>query len=190
VEEPEEEVQPVIPTDTPAPTETSTPTPTNTPEPDLGPEWIQIGQTYNGKPIEIVRFGAGPKKIVLVGGLHAGFAPATVVLGERLVSHFTDNPKEVPAGVTVYVIPSVNKDSVQNPGEWLGRANGNKVDLNRNWDCNWQPVAMWGEQRNQRRIATLLRARESCLKRLYRRYSTGGRGFPAQRSAWRLLRRL
>jgi hypothetical protein len=143
VEEKEEEVQPVIPSDTPTPTETSSPTPTNTPQPDLGPEWIQIGQTYNGKPIEAVRFGAGPKKIVLVGGLHAGFAPATVVIGERLASHFTDNPQEVPAAITVYVIPSVNKDSVQDPGEWLGRANGNKVDLNRNWDCDWIRDATW-----------------------------------------------
>ncbi len=141
------EEQPAGATGTATPEPTLTPTasatPTNTPQPDLGPEWIKIGSTVSGEPIDVVRFGAGPNKIVLVGGLHAGFAPASVVIAENLVRHFEQNPHEVPAGVTVYVIPSVNKDSANEPGEWAGRANANKVDLNRNWDCNWIRDATW-----------------------------------------------
>lgn len=135
----------VSPTATPTPTTTptATPTPTSRPEPDLGPQWTQIGSTAGGELLEVVRFGAGPEGIVLIGGLHAGFAPASVVIADNLVRHFSQNPREVPSGVTLYIIPSVNKDSLHAPGEWEGRANANKVDLNRNWDCNWSRDATW-----------------------------------------------
>ncbi len=111
--------------------------------PDFGPERSWIGATAGGEPIEVVRFGAGPNKIVLVGGLHAGAAPATVDIAQRLVAYFNANPGEIPDAVTLYVIPSVNKDSLYAPGQWEGRINANDVDLNRNWDCNWVRDAAW-----------------------------------------------
>ena len=29
---------------------------------------------------------------------------------------------------------------------FTGRFNGQDVDLNRNWDCNWQPTGIWRDQ--------------------------------------------
>ena len=141
-------VPPILPStsvDTPVdePVEEPPDEPVDEPGPDLGPEWREIGATVRGEPLKIVRFGAGPNKIVLVGGLHAGSVPASVTIAERLVTLFSQNPDEIPAGVTAYVIPSVNKDSEHAPGEWEGRINANKVDLNRNWGCNWIQDATW-----------------------------------------------
>ena len=126
-----------------SPPEPPTLTPTSPPPPAAGPDWRQLGSTVLGKPIQVAEFGTGPNRVVLIGGIHAGAAPASVTIGENLVSHFTNNPGELPGGVTVYVVPSLNKDSAYAPGEWAGRINANDVDLNRNWDCNWVRDAAW-----------------------------------------------
>ncbi|HEX6387735.1 MAG TPA: protein kinase [Anaerolineae bacterium] len=147
-----------VPTSTFAPLPTFTPQPTPTPTAtltatatllptataDLGPETTVVGQSVRGVPIEAVRFGAGPNEIVFIGGLHAGFAPATVVLAQRAVNHFTDNRQEIPPTVTLYIIPNANPDSPPDPGRLSGRLNANNVDLNRNWDCRWTPDATFG----------------------------------------------
>ncbi|HFQ94322.1 MAG TPA: hypothetical protein ENK32_09950, partial [Anaerolineae bacterium] len=127
------------PTDTPSPTDTPLPTVT----PDSGPEIITIGQSARGAPLEAVRLGSGEKAIVLVGGLHAGYVPASVSLAQRLINYFQDNPALIPASATLYIIPSVNPDSPNAPGKLEGRLNGNGVDLNRNWDCRWTENAQW-----------------------------------------------
>jgi serine/threonine-protein kinase len=124
-----------------SPTETATTEPTATS--DLGPERSVVGETVLGTPMEIVRFGAGPKTIVFVGGLHAGAAPSTVSLAQRAIIYFTDNPQVIPPMVTLYVIPNANPDSPYAPGELAGRLNANSVDLNRNWDCRWTENATW-----------------------------------------------
>lgn len=128
------------PSRTPVPTQTFTPSPT----PDPGPETIEIGTSYLGKPIEAVRFGFGPNVVVFVGGLHAGFTPATARLAELSIAYFTENLYEIPPEVTVYVIRSANPDSVAGSvGLLSGRLNGNEVDLNRNWSCRWQANPIW-----------------------------------------------
>ncbi|UCG23395.1 MAG: protein kinase [Chloroflexota bacterium] len=124
-------------TETPAPTITPTPSPTIAPTPDLGPETLVLGQSVSGADIEAVRFGSGPNSIILVGGLHAGFAPGSVSVAQRAITHFGENPDEVPAETTIYVISSLSPDSPYDPGELPGRFNGRGVDINRNWDCNW-----------------------------------------------------
>ncbi len=132
------------PTAAPPPTDAPTPAPTATI--DLGPEWHVLGESVLGSPIELVRFGAGPRHILFVGGLHAGAAPSTVSLAIRAINHFTDNPQQVPDSVTLYVIPNANPDSPYDPGELSGRLNANNVDLNRNWDCRWKEDATWRGQ--------------------------------------------
>lgn len=123
-----------IPTETPSPTATASPTPAS----PFGPETIVLAQSPGGTPVEVVRFGNGPKKLLFVGGIHAGYAPSTASLAQRLVTYLEENPQEVPANATVYVVPMLNPDSNIAFGEIEGRLNNNGVDLNRNWDCQWK----------------------------------------------------
>ncbi len=143
-----------VATDTPAATSTrratSTPPPSNTPSPShtpaptsAAPETLLVGRTALGTPIEAVRFGRGPRAIIFIGGLHAGFAPGTVALARQAVDHFTAHPEQVPAGASLYVIVSASPDTAPAPGELAGRLNSNGVDANRNWDCSWAADARW-----------------------------------------------
>jgi hypothetical protein len=140
------------PTNTPTTTPTSTPTPTPTPTATPTevtawiPEQLTIGRSVSNAPIEAVKFGNGPSSVVFIGGLHAGFAPGTVELAKRAVTHFTLSPEEIPDSVTLYVVISVNLDSRYSPGELGGRLNGHGVDLNRNWDCRWTQNAQFRGQ--------------------------------------------
>lgn len=137
----------VTPTPSPSatPTITPTPTPSPTPTPTLepGPAWQEIGRTVQDQAIRAVRLGNGPQAAILIGGLHAGFAPASVDLAERLIAYFTDHLADIPPALAVYIIPSVNLDSRSAPGQLAGRLNANGVDLNRNWDCRWAQDALF-----------------------------------------------
>ncbi|MBK8900435.1 MAG: protein kinase [Anaerolineaceae bacterium] len=147
------------PTDTPtaAPTETPSATPTSattrTPLPTFipgsrGPETIVIGQSSDGKDIVAVRMGNGPQTLLLVGGIHSGYAPNSVQLAEQLAAHFAQNLTFIPNNVTIYLVTNLNPDAAAAPGELAGRLNANGVDLNRNWDCRWDPdPAVLGEVR-------------------------------------------
>jgi len=135
-----------IPTNTATPTVTPTPTITPTPTRFLGPETIEIGQSMENRPIEVVRFGDGEDALVLIGGLHAGFAPASVLLAEEMIIYFEENMDQVPDNVAVYVIANANPDAERFPGVVTGRLNANGVDLNRNWDCRWRSDAVWANQ--------------------------------------------
>lgn len=131
----------------PPPTATTTPFPTETPPatatPDRGPETLEIGRSVRGNALEAVRFGSGQKVVIFIGGLHAGFAPATVSLAERAIDYFTINLSEIPDTVTLFIIPNANPDSPYDPGNLSGRLNANSVDLNRNWECDWTQNAKW-----------------------------------------------
>ncbi len=139
--------QPPTLSPTPFPTITSTPRPTLTSTPlptlDPGPETLVIGRSVGDAPIEAVRFGNGPQNIIFIGGLHAGFAPGTVSLAQRVVEYLTQNLDTIPGNLTVYVIPSASPDTPVAPGELRGRLNANGVDLNRNWGCDWVQDARW-----------------------------------------------
>lgn len=131
-------------TPSPAPSPTNTAVaPTQTPTPDVGPETIRLGESVLGTPIEAVRFGAGERPVILIGGLHAGFAPGTVSLAQRAITHFSSNPAEVPAEVTLFIVANASPDTADAPGELDGRLNANGVDINRNWGCRWVENAQW-----------------------------------------------
>ena len=124
-------------TPTKSPTPTNTPTsqpPTETPTPESR---YEIARSAGGIPIEVVRFGTGPKKVLLVGGISAGYSPGSVAVTNRAITYFDDNPGEIPENVTLLIIPSLNPDSPLDPGKRNGRFNANGVDLNRNWACDW-----------------------------------------------------
>ena len=105
-----------------------------------------IGQTSKGKSIRAIQIGNGKLNIVLVGGLHAGFAPGTVTLAEEIAAYYSSNLSEIPPDVRLHIIPNANPDSPQATGRIAGRLNPNEVDLNRNWDCEWKRNALWGEK--------------------------------------------
>ena len=82
-----------------------------------------------------VELGDGPRWIAVIGGIHQGNEANTTDLVNLLLDHFRDNPDEIPDGVGLAFIPDINPD-----GAAAGtRENANGVDLNRNWDANWQP---------------------------------------------------
>ena len=139
---------PLIPTATPTPrpTNTPTPSPTATETPDLGPETIVYGQSVNGRALQAVRFGGGGQVIILIGGMHAGFTPGSVAVAQQAVAHFQRNLGELPASITLYIIPIASPDSPSAPGELRGRLNARGVDLNRNWGCRWTANPTWRNQ--------------------------------------------
>jgi eukaryotic-like serine/threonine-protein kinase len=138
----------LIPTATALPTATSTATstPTNVPpdrSTDPGPERLEIGRSVQDRPIEVVRIGNGPNNVIFIGGLQAGFAPSTVQIAETSATYFSQNIAQIPPEVTLYIVLSAAPDNPRDPGQLAGRLNANKVDLNRNWDCEWRRDALW-----------------------------------------------
>lgn len=106
-------------------------------------ETIEIGRSTLNQPIQAVRFGYGAQKLVLVGGLHSGYAPSTSETLEIAINYFHSNLDIIPENLTVYIIPNANPDSPYAPSQLAGRQNSNGVDLNRNWDCDWVRHAQW-----------------------------------------------
>src|SRR5690606_1163918 len=102
-----------------------------------------IGRSANGADLLNFQLGMGTQDVIIIGGLHAGFAPSTVEMSSRLVAHFADNPADLPPTLRLHIIPNANPDSANAPGQKDGRLNGNGVDLNRNFGCNWAPTATW-----------------------------------------------
>ncbi|MFN8468602.1 MAG: M14 family metallopeptidase [Caldilineaceae bacterium] len=127
-----------------------------------GPQVRQfaIGQSVGGLPIEVYRFGHGPARLVLIGGIHGGYEWNTILLAYAVVDHYRTHAAEIPALITLDVVPVANPDgqllaigktgrftpadATAAPADTIdGRFNGNGVDLNRNWDCHWAPTAYW-----------------------------------------------
>lgn len=104
---------------------------------------FSIGQSHNARPLEVVRFGHGPTRLMLVGGLHAGYAPGTVALAHQVIAYLEENQAAIPATLTLDILPNANPDSPATPGLYEGRLNSRQVDLNRNWDCNWAADPPW-----------------------------------------------
>jgi len=129
------------PTPTETPTETSTPTSslTETPTPvpfSEGP--IIIGHSVQGRPLEVYRFGTGPTERLIVAGMHGGGEYNTIQLADLLIAYLQGHPEIVPADVTLFIFRALNPDGEARSHIYLGRANANGVDLNRNWDANWK----------------------------------------------------
>jgi len=119
-----------------------------------------IGKSVQGRDIEAYTYGTGPKNIVFVGGIHGGYEWNSVMLAYQLVDYFDQNISTVPSNVTMTIIPVLNPDGVfrvtGKDGRFTlsdvskdktilasGRFNANDVDLNRNFDCNWQAKSTW-----------------------------------------------
>ena len=94
-----------------------------------------LTHSVEGRPIHVVELGRGPRWIAVIGGIHQGNEANTTDLVYLLLDHFQANRDLIPAGVGLALIPDLNPD-----GAVAGtRENANGVDLNRNWDADWQP---------------------------------------------------
>jgi len=130
-----------------------------------------IGTSVEGRDIIAYHFppttadvdrasGEGDKEVLLVGGIHGGYSWNTSLLAYEMMSYFESSTSTVPEGVRVTVIPVLNPDGLYKildtadrftqadadkvTGDTVpGRFNANTVDLNRNFDCDWQEEGTW-----------------------------------------------
>ncbi|MFA5736736.1 MAG: M14 family metallopeptidase [Candidatus Paceibacterota bacterium] len=128
-----------------------------------GPEKI-IGQSVEGRDIVAYTYGKGDKEVVFVGGAHGGYSWNTILVAREIKEYFEDNPEKIPINLKVTIIPLLNPDGLNKVvgtiGEFdssdiptsteetvSGRFNANEVDINRNFDCNWQKTSTWRNQK-------------------------------------------
>lgn len=122
---------------------------------------VSIGTSANGNPIYAYHYGSGAKEIMFVGGIHGGYEWNTVTVADDLMNYLKANPSAVPSNETITVIPVLNPDGLKTTvgttspafspssvptaagATVSGRFNGNNVDLNRNFDCDWTAHATW-----------------------------------------------
>jgi len=128
-------------------------------------EYVVIGTSVEGRDIEAYTFlpaseTGGESHLLFVGGVHGGYEWNSVLLSYRFIDYLEANPSVIPENIIVTVVPSANPDGVyevvgkegrfsladvpagtNTTGE--GRFNARGVDLNRNFDCKWQPKSLW-----------------------------------------------
>ncbi len=119
-----------------------------------------IGKSVEGRDITAYHYGNGTTtELLLVGGIHGGYEWNTVLVAYKAMDYLQANPNIIPTNVKVTIIPVLNPDGLNKvvgtssrfiaadvPAESqtiVGRFNGNTVDLNRNFDCDWQAEGKW-----------------------------------------------
>lgn len=122
-----------------------------------------IGESADKNKIDAYHFGAGDKEILFVGGVHGGYSFNTSLVSYELIDYLEKNSSVIPEDVTVTVIPVLNPDGLKeitnstgrfdgskittdDSARVTGRFNGNNVDLNRNFDCDWKSEGTWKNQ--------------------------------------------
>ena len=109
-----------------------------------------IGYSVEKRPIIIYQFGAGQHERMIVAGIHGGDEWNTIDLADELIVYLQDHPEAIPAGVTLYILRSLNPDGEAKGHSPDGRVNHNGVDLNRNWSENWKAewnrAGCWNER--------------------------------------------
>lgn len=120
-----------------------------------------IGKSVEGRDIVAYNYGTGDTNLLFVGGIHGGYEWNTVLVAYQLMDYLKANPDIIPENVKVTVIPVLNPDGLNKvvgtttenfsladvPSSQsqmvAGRFNSNNVDLNRNFDCDWQSSGVW-----------------------------------------------
>ena len=96
---------------------------------------VEIGRSVEGRPIVAVERGTPGGEVVLVIGVIHGDEDDGVAIVERLAT------APVPAGVSLWLIESMNPDGQAVPQRW----NAAGVDLNRNFPYKWGPIGEPGD---------------------------------------------
>lgn len=119
-----------------------------------------IGTSAGGRAIMAYNFGEGDTELLFVGGIHGGYSWNTALVAYELINFLEKNPTAIPANLHITVIPVLNPDGlakvVSKEGPFAksdvsgseatrvsGRFNAHNVDLNRNFDCEWQQSGTW-----------------------------------------------
>ncbi len=120
-----------------------------------------IGKSVQGRDITAYHYGTGSTELMFVGGIHGGYEWNTVLVAYQLMDYLKQNPSIIPNNIKVTVIPVLNPDGLYKivgtttenftqanvPAQLSdtvpGRFNANNVDLNRNFDCDWQTNGTW-----------------------------------------------
>jgi len=119
-----------------------------------------IGKTVEGRDIDLYTYGTGKTHLAFVGGIHGGYEWNSVLLAYQFMDYLEANPEIVSENLIIDVIPSANPDGVYKVtgkvGRFTeksvstnqkvlesGRFNADDVDLNRNFDCKWNPKSTW-----------------------------------------------
>ncbi len=122
-----------------------------------------IGESVQGNPISAYHYGTGDTELLFIGGMHGGYSWNTVLVAYQIMDYLDANPSVIPNNVKVTVIPVVNPDGLQkvvgSVGRFTsanvptdqnatiaGRFNANNVDINRNFDCEWQASGVWQDK--------------------------------------------
>lgn len=104
-------------------------------------EVLDVGKTVAHKPLKTIIAGNKENLIALVGAVHAGESGPELLL--TVLENLLKTSPQLLKKVGVAVLPSVNADSREMMVEglpWYLRKNKNGVDLNRNFDCDWEKV--------------------------------------------------
>jgi hypothetical protein len=112
-----------------------------------------------GRAIDAYTYGTGTTRLGFVGGMHGGYEWNSVLLAYMLMDYLSAYPERIPENLSVTVIPDANPDGVYLALGIVGRFtiadvpsgapldserfNARAVDLNRNFDCNWQATSTW-----------------------------------------------
>jgi Zinc carboxypeptidase len=113
-----------------------------------------IGTSTKGKVINAISYGTGTKEIILVAGIHGDYSSNTANLVEELSANLNKSTNTA-NNIKITIIPRLNiegHDLVPSLDEYNktdgnvslnnlrinSRFNANKVDLNRNFDCEWK----------------------------------------------------
>jgi hypothetical protein len=123
------------------------------------PKYTVIGTSVQGRAIQAYTYGHGETQLMFVGGVHGGYEWNSVILAYDFMDYLETNPAAIPRNLAITVIPAANPDGVYKvvgkegrftvadmpakKDESPGRFNANGVDLNRNFDCKWQPKGTW-----------------------------------------------
>lgn len=122
-----------------------------------------IGTSVEGRDIVAYNYGTGGTELLFVGGIHGGYEWNTALLAYDMMDYLDANPDIIPKNVRVTIIPVLNPDglnkTVGTTGRFAesdvpadiadtvsGRFNANDVDLNRNFDCDWQTTGKWQDK--------------------------------------------
>lgn len=133
-------------------------------EPEAAPEQNEketvLGESVEGRDIVAYHYGQGSTEVIFVGGIHGGYSWNTSVVAYELMAYLESSPNAIPENVRVTVIPVLNPDGLakvvtkngpftaadvtkDEAAQIAGRFNANEVDLNRNFDCDWQAQGTW-----------------------------------------------
>jgi len=92
----------------------------------ITPQYLSLGKTVKGRDIMAAVYGSGPKRVLILGGIH-GDEPHTTVLARSLAVNI--NRETLPPDLTLVIVPDVNPDGLMAST----RVNANGVDINRNF---------------------------------------------------------